>query len=132
VTAKDVEVSVRFRPVAGSVDQAGGLIVRAQDNLNYYVRSRQRARRQCASVYGGERRTAADRRQKTSPSPAVFGIPSRSGSRAIAWKLSMTANPSSRSATGVFTGPGRVGLWTKADSLTYFTDLKIAPFASDN
>jgi hypothetical protein len=26
-----------------------------------------------------------------------------------------------------FTGPGKVGLWTKADSLTYFDDLMIVP-----
>ena len=37
VTAKDVAVSVRFKPVAGEVDQAAGLIVRAQDDMNFYV-----------------------------------------------------------------------------------------------
>jgi hypothetical protein len=25
-----------------------------------------------------------------------------------------------------FAGPGRVGVWTKADSVTYFDDLKLA------
>jgi hypothetical protein len=35
--AKDVEVSVRFKPVAGKVDQAAGLMVRLQDADNYYI-----------------------------------------------------------------------------------------------
>src|SRR5712691_5959378 len=37
LTAKDVEVSVRFKPVSGRVDQAGGIIARVQDPDNYYV-----------------------------------------------------------------------------------------------
>src|ERR1700731_4165642 len=34
---KDVEVSVRFKPVAGVVDQAGGVVVRLQTPDDYYV-----------------------------------------------------------------------------------------------
>src|SRR5262245_24220299 len=37
LVAKDIEVSTRFKAVDGQVDQAAGLIVRAQDHLNYYV-----------------------------------------------------------------------------------------------
>ena len=33
----NVDVSVRFRPVAGKVDQAGGIAVRVKDARNYYV-----------------------------------------------------------------------------------------------
>jgi hypothetical protein len=36
-TGRDVETSVRFRAVDGTVDQAAGLIVRVQDAQNYYV-----------------------------------------------------------------------------------------------
>jgi hypothetical protein len=35
--AKDVEVSVRFKPVAGRIDRAGGIAVRLADADNYYV-----------------------------------------------------------------------------------------------
>src|SRR5262249_3403198 len=37
ITARDVVVTVRFKPVAGRVDQAGGIIVRVVDKDNYYV-----------------------------------------------------------------------------------------------
>ena len=36
-SGKDVEVSVRFKPVAGTVDQAGGIAVRLQTPDDYYV-----------------------------------------------------------------------------------------------
>src|SRR5262249_48696176 len=35
--AKDVEVTIHFRPVAGRVDQAAGIAVRLTDANNYYV-----------------------------------------------------------------------------------------------
>ena len=37
VTAKDVEVSVKFKPVSGKVDQAAGIVWRYQDKDNYYI-----------------------------------------------------------------------------------------------
>lgn len=36
-SGKNVEASVRFKPVAGSVDQAGGIAVRLQTPDDYYV-----------------------------------------------------------------------------------------------
>src|SRR6266536_3420449 len=37
IVAKDVEVSVRFKAVAGRVDRAGGIAIRLSDPDNYYV-----------------------------------------------------------------------------------------------
>ena len=37
LSAKNVEVSLRFKPVAGKVDQAGGIAVRLTSPDNYYV-----------------------------------------------------------------------------------------------
>ena len=34
---KDLELSVKFKPVAGSVDEASGLVFRYRDENNYYV-----------------------------------------------------------------------------------------------
>jgi hypothetical protein len=42
--AKDVEVSVSFKPVAGEVDQAAGLMVRLKDADNYISPGRTRLR----------------------------------------------------------------------------------------
>src|ERR687890_343479 len=35
--ARDVALSVRFRPVSGTVDQAAGLVARLRDPRNYYI-----------------------------------------------------------------------------------------------
>ena len=37
LTATDVAVSVRFKPVSGTVDQAAGLAARYRDQDNYYI-----------------------------------------------------------------------------------------------
>ena len=37
VTAADVDLSVRFRPISGRVDQAAGLVWRYQNQDNYYI-----------------------------------------------------------------------------------------------
>ena len=37
VTAADVDLSVRFKPVSGRVDQAAGLVWRYQNEDNYYI-----------------------------------------------------------------------------------------------
>jgi hypothetical protein len=37
LVAKNIEVSLKFKPVAGRIDQAGGIAVRLLDSDNYYV-----------------------------------------------------------------------------------------------
>jgi hypothetical protein len=37
LVAKDIDVSVRFKPISGEVDQAAGLMIRVLDTDNYYV-----------------------------------------------------------------------------------------------
>ncbi|MGE5162706.1 MAG: hypothetical protein ACM3IH_01625 [Sphingobacteriales bacterium] len=37
ITAKNIEVSIKFKPIAGRVDQAEGIAVRVVDADNYYV-----------------------------------------------------------------------------------------------
>jgi hypothetical protein len=37
IAVRDVDASVRFKPVAGTRDRAGGLVLRAQNAVDYYV-----------------------------------------------------------------------------------------------
>ena len=37
MTAADVDLSVRFKPISGRVDQAAGLVWRYQNQDNYYI-----------------------------------------------------------------------------------------------
>jgi len=123
ITAKDVEVSVQFKSVSGKVDQAAGVIVRCKDRNNYYV-VRANALEDNVRLYkvvGGRRSEIAGINTKVSPGQ---------------WHgLKLTAKGTHfvvafgdkwfEADDGTFQDPGKAGLWTKADSVTYFDDLKI-------
>jgi hypothetical protein len=130
VTAKDVAVSVRFKAVAGEVDQAAGLIVRAQDHMNFYV-ARANALEANVRLYkvtDGVRRQIAGRNIEV-PS----GVWQSLRLEVAGDTLTVAFNGERVIATRDTTFPqaGRVGLWTKADSLTHFADLEIDPSPAD-
>jgi hypothetical protein len=124
LTAKDIEVSVQFKPVAGSVDQAGGIIVRSQDKLNYYV-ARANALEDNVRLY---KVVAGERRQIAGQNLKVSGGTWHRLSLKVEGDLLEVSFDGKRviqTHDSTFVGPGKVGLWTKADSLTYFNDLRI-------
>jgi Domain of Unknown Function (DUF1080) len=126
VTARDVAVSVRFKAVAGEVDQAAGLIVRALDDKNYYV-ARANALEANVRLYkvtDGVRRQIAGRNIDV-PS----GVWQSLRLEVVGDTLTVALNGERVIETQdlAITGAGKVGLWTKADSLTHFTDLVISP-----
>ena len=126
ISAKDVKVSVRFKPVAGRVDQAGGLAIRLTDADNYYL-VRGNALEDNVRFY---RIVQGIRRQIDGANLKVS-----SG----AWHTLTLLAQSDRFTVGfdgkelftakdrTFTNSGKVALWTKADSVTYFDQLKIEP-----
>ena len=124
ITARDVEVAVRFKAVSGKVDQAAGLVARFQDKDNYYI-VRANALEDNVRLYrvvGGDRKQFAGKNVKVSASE---------------WhtlKLAVKGNHLTvffddaqllEADDDTFAQPGKVGLWTKADSVTYFDDLTI-------
>jgi hypothetical protein len=122
VTAKDVDVGVRFKPVAGKVDQAGGIIVRVTDKDNYYV-VRANALEDNVRLY----RVIRGRRSEFAGADTKV----RSG----AWQTLRLRVEGSRfrvhfegkqlfeGSDTRLPGPGAIGLWTKADSVTHFDQL---------
>jgi hypothetical protein len=129
----DGTISVRFKALSGSVDQAAGIVWRYRDPKNYYV-VRANALEENVVLYKVER----GKRSDLKPVDAglfAYGkkVPVRSG----AWQqLRVDAERDLfqvyldgshlfdvRDAT--FAGPGKVGLWTKADSVTVFDDLEV-------
>jgi Beta xylosidase C-terminal Concanavalin A-like domain len=122
--AKDVEVSVRFKPVAGKVDQAAGLMVRLQDSNNYYI-ARANALENNVRLY----RVVDGRRQQF----AGVDVPVPNGRwqtltlrvEGERFAVALDERELFQATDGTFSGAGRVGLWTKADSLTHFDDLLV-------
>jgi hypothetical protein len=114
-------VEVKFKPVSGRDDQAGGLVWRWKDGNRYYV-ARANALENNISLYyteGGSRKTI-----KYVDAPVA----------ARAWHTLRVEFDGARIRVildGVrrieledrhIEGPGAVGLWTKADSVTLFDD----------
>jgi hypothetical protein len=124
LTAKNVDVSVQFKPVSGSLDQAGGLIARVQDSDNYYV-ARANALEDNVNLYkvvAGERRKIASFKAKVSE--GVWHTLSLKVEEDLL-EVGFDGKRVIQARDQTFAGPGKVGLWTKADSLTLFTNLQI-------
>jgi len=125
-SSRDVEVSVRFKPVAGTVDQAGGIAVRLQTPGDYYV-VRANALEDNMRFYRvvrGQRQQLAGADIKVAP--AVWHMLAL---RADGDHFSISYDGKTLFTAGddTFTGPGKVALWTKADSVTHFDTIAITP-----
>ncbi len=125
--AQDVEASVRFKAISGKVDRAGGLAVRLTDADNYYV-VRANALEDNVRLY---RVVKGDRQQIASASVKVSsGAWHTLTLRAEGDRLSASfdGKPLFTHTDRTFPGLGKVALWTKADSVTHFDQLRVKPF----
>lgn len=124
ITAKDVEVAVRFKAVSGKVDQAAGIVVRFQDKDNYYI-VRANALENNVRLYKverGSRKQFAEKNVKVSTGEwRTLRLAAKGDHLTVffddAWLFEADDD--------TFAQPGKVGLWTKADSVTYFNNLSI-------
>lgn len=118
----DVDVSVKFKPISGRDDASGGIVVRFNDRKYYVARANALEDNFRLYYYDRGRRQLATTSVKA---PAlgqwhtlrVVAV----GDRIQAWlngKLYLDHRDSRFRS-------GRVGLWTKADSITAFDDLTI-------
>jgi hypothetical protein len=133
VSATDFDLSVRFKPVRGTKDQAAGLVWRYRDKDNYYV-ARGNALEGNVVLYKVEGGKRTDLKPKGA---GLFAYGKKATVTAGAWGLlRVTARGSLFEVylgtdklleveDATFAGPGRIGLWTKADSVTYFDDLRV-------
>jgi len=124
VSLLDGEIKVRFKAVKGEEDQGGGVIWRVQDKENYYI-ARFNPLEDNFRIYyvrDGARKTLADAR---------IALPS---GKWHALKIVQHGNRFEGYLNGkklldgtdnLFTKPGGVGLWTKADAVTSFDNFSV-------
>lgn len=123
---RDLRLSVRCKPVSGQVDQACGLVFRYQDENNYYV-TRANALEDNVRFYyvkNGKRvQLATWSGRVSSGSWHELRVDARGDHVEVYWngKRVIDANDTT------FGVAGKVGVWTKADSITYFDDLSVTP-----
>lgn len=121
-----MDVVFRFKPVGGKVDQAGGIVVRLSTPDDYYV-VRANALEDNVRLY---RVVKGRREQIEGADTKVVGYQWHTlGLRAEGDRFTVSFDGkelfSARDAT--FGAPGKVALWTKADSVTHFDSLAIRP-----
>jgi hypothetical protein len=125
-SGKDVEVSVRFKPVTGTVDEAGGIAVRLSTPDDYYV-ARANALEDNVHFYRvvkGRREQLASANAKVEPNQWHTLALKAEGDR---FTVSFDGKPLLSAQDGTFPDAGKVALWTKADSVTYFDTISIMP-----
>ena len=126
VSAGNVDFTVRSKPVAGKVDQAGGIAIRLADADNYYV-VRANALEDNVRFYRvvkGAREQLEGANVKVTPNEWH-----QLGLRVEGERFSITfdGKPLFTATDRTFTGAGKVALWTKADSVTRFDRIEIKP-----
>ena len=121
---RDFRLAVRCKPLSGKVDQACGIVFRYRDENNYYV-VRANALENNVRLYyvrDGERHQFADWN-----GPVSSGIWHELNVSANddLFEISWDGKKVIEARDKTFSETGKIGLWTKADSVTYFDDLKV-------
>ena len=130
---KDGFVEVKFKAMSGKEDQAGGVVWRAKDADNYYL-CRANALEDNVVLYkveGGKRISLAPKGTPSKTYGAKQRVPKQTWSTL---KVSFDGPRFEVFFDGArimevedqtFSGRGKTGFWTKADSVTYFDDFQI-------
>ncbi len=130
---RDGEVSIAFKAVDGMVDRAAGIVWRYQNPNNYYI-VRANALENNVVLYKVENGIRLSLAPKGQPSRAYgvkHEIPSgRWNALRVTFADDLFAvyfnsEKLFEVEDRTFLNAGKVGLWTKADSLTYFDDFTV-------
>ncbi|MGI9071781.1 MAG: family 16 glycoside hydrolase [Bryobacteraceae bacterium] len=128
------EASVAFKAVDGSIDQAAGIVWRYQDSNNYYI-VRANALENNVVLYKVENGTRTSIAPKGLPSRSYgvkYQIPKgRWNNLQVTFKgatftILFNHERLFEAEDRTFQKPGKIGLWTKADSVTYFDEFTIS------
>src|SRR6266542_4248932 len=123
---KDGFVEMKFKPISGKKDQAGGILWRAKDSNNYYV-ARANALEDNVTIYytiNGRRTEKKRTKMRVATNvwhtlrvdfQSIHFTDTFDGKKAIEWDDT------------TFKDAGKIGVWTKADSVTLFDDFSYGP-----
>jgi hypothetical protein len=127
VNLRDGDISVRIKPVAGREDPGGGLVWRYRDENNYYL-VRANAMANSVSVF-----KVQDGRRIPLLAGVRHEIPMNNwtilkvSARGPRFQVYLDHRRLLEGFDNTFTGSGRVGLATEADSVMYFDDFRVYP-----
>lgn len=122
--AKDVDLSVRMKPIAGKTDQGGGLVWRAKDKNNYYL-ARYNPLEDNFRLYkvvDGKRTLIQNYDIQHTDGWHTLRVVMKGDQIECYYdgKKYLEAGDST------FTEAGKIGLWSKADAQSHFDNLTLA------
>lgn len=128
----DGTVSVRFKPVAGERDQAAGIVWRYKDPENYYI-VRANALENNVVLYkveGGKRISLEPKGTPSKTYGVKHKVPKQTWSTlkidfdGPRFAVFLDGSKIMEVEDTTFSTSGKTGLWTKADSVTYFDEFR--------
>ena len=128
VSISDGFVEVKFKPLTGREDQAGGVVWRWKDGDNYYV-ARANALENNVSLYyteSGRRKTI---KYVDAPVAGRMWHTLRAEFQGSKIRVLLDGKAYIEIDDAHIAGSGTVGVWTKADSVTAFDDFSYAASA---
>jgi hypothetical protein len=135
LTAKDADISVKFKAISGRIDQGAGIVWRYKDKDNYYI-VRANALEGNVVLYkvqNGKRsdlpltgvgRTYGMKEKVPSHQWEVLRVVVKGN----LFEVYHEGKKLYEVEDGTFKEAGKVGVWTKADSVIYFDDLQVKAF----
>src|SRR5213594_1722147 len=118
---KDGFVEVKFKPVSGREDQAGGVIWRAKDSNNYYI-ARANALEDNLTIYDTVKGRRTERKRTNTKVASNQWHTLRVDFQGNHFTVMFDGKKAIEWDDATFTEAGKIGVWTKADSVTLFDD----------
>jgi hypothetical protein len=118
---KDGFLEVTFKAISGREDQAAGLVWRARDANNYYV-ARANALENNVTIYHTINGRRTEKQRTTMKVPANQWQTLRVDVQGNHFTVSLNGQKALEWDDDTFKDAGKVGVWTKADSVTLFDD----------
>ena len=123
-TTRDVDLSVQFKALAGKGDQGAGLVWRYRDQNNYYVTRCNALEDNCTiyHVINGRRVAFLNQNVKVASNTWHTLQLTAAGDHFV---VTYDGKKVLDAKDGTFKDAGKVGLWTKADSVIAFDDFLV-------
>src|SRR5947199_5079936 len=118
---KDGFVEVKLKPISGKEDQAGGVVWRLKDANNYYV-ARANALEDNVTIYDTSNGRRTERKRASMKVASNQWHTLRVDFHGSHFTVTLDGKKALEWDDQTFKDAGKVGVWTKADSVTLFDD----------
>jgi len=122
---KDGFVEVKFKPISGKEDQAGGVIWRCKDADNYYI-SRANALEDNVTIYHTIKGKRTEKKRIDTKVASGQWHTLRVDFKGSHFVVTFDGKKALEWDDETFKEAGKVGVWTKADSVILFDDFTYA------